>query len=463
MTPNLRRTVAVLIGLMLALAACQSADSTAGGDAVPSEGATGDEGTAASSSLAEGTIDPSLLDALVDSVDRAYQRVDGVWPGYDPNDHPTVLAWRNDTDELIGAVAFNHPDPEALGPATEIDAEGRAFDSAHVIEEPAGEAADLLGAMQNFEFNRVIGGVDSFMMAVGGTDSFFDPTSSDYQSTLLHEMFHRYQEEAFTDGEGFQDVEGYAYTADNLELATLEERAVIAALGTDDDADRRTAAAHAAAIRLVRRAADDRVVLDDDQERFEGTARYVEHAFAADDDTYTFHDGNYARDLVSDPRDAYGIKDHYGFGRFYASGAAIYRLLDLLGAEDVVARTEAGDPPMTVLADTLGVADANAESLVAEARAVHDPDGELVALAADAAAQATEEGSVFDDEPISDDVGADGDGDTGEGDAVAGDGDGVAITDDELACLAEYGVDIESQDAVEIPDEAVEACFEPAG
>ena len=198
---------------------------------------------------------------------------------------------------------------------------------------------------------------------------------------------------------GDQDVENYAYTADNLELATLEERALAAAVTADDATMRETAARRFAAIRLVRWQADPRVVLDNDQERFEGTARYLEHRLAGGDTRFAYHGGNYDVDLLGDPDAVWElgdtVKGYYGFDRFYATGAAILRVLDLLGAVGVAEAVTEGRAPADLLIEHLGVTPAEAPQLVADARAAYDPDNEPPAAAERAAATALAEGSVF--------------------------------------------------------------------
>ena len=259
----------------------------------------------------------------------------------------------------------------------------------------------IFAEIPHFEFNADLAGVDSFVMIAGGDDELLNPAHVDWTATFIHEMFHRYQGTRFRGTAGDQDVENYAYTADKLELATLEERARAEALTAADARAWETAARRFVAIRLVRLQADARVVLDNDQERFEGSARYLEHRLAGDDTRFAYHGGNYDIDLLGDP-DAvpeFGetVKGYYGFGRFYATGAAILRVLDLLEAAGVAEAVTEGQSPAEVLIEHLGVTPAEAPQLVAEACAAYDPDNELPAAAERAAATALTEGPVFSD------------------------------------------------------------------
>ena len=123
----------------------------------------------------------------------------------------------------------------------------------------------------------------------------------DWTATFIQEMFHCFQPTHFQGTFGDQGVENYAYTADNLELATLEERTLAAAVTAEDATARETAVRRFAAIRLVRCQAAPRVALDNDQERFGGRARYLEHRLAGGDTRFTYHGGNYDIDLLGDP------------------------------------------------------------------------------------------------------------------------------------------------------------------
>ena len=256
----------------------------------------------------------------------------------------------------------------------------------------------IFAEIPHVEFNGDLSEEDSFAVIAGGVDASLNPAHVDWSAAFIHEMFHRYQVARFRGPLGDQDVKNYAYTADNLELATLEERALAAAVTADDATARETAARRFAAIRLVRWQADPRVALDNDQERFEGIARYLEHRLAGGDTRIAYHGGNYDIDLLGDPDAVWEfgetVKGYYGFGRFYGTGAAILRVLDLLGAVGVAEAVTEGQSPADLLIEHLGVTSAEAPQLVADARAAYDPDNELPAAAERAAAIAATEGPV---------------------------------------------------------------------
>ena len=378
--------VAVAVGL--AGATCGGAISTPPSTAQPPATGTpidrNDETAAAITNLAAG-----------------YIGVQGAWAGFDPGQHPSIA--RLQVQEWSGRIGPGHQlsPPGKLGDATALSVAGRPFKSLHVITNLEAGIKRKLRDIENFEFTTDIAGVDSLVMTARGGDEFFDPSKPNSTSTFIHEMFHRYQIKRFADEQGVQDVENYAFDAGNIEMAMLEERALKEGITTLDAAAREAALRRFAAIRMARLGADRRVVLDNGQERSEGTARYVEHRMAGRDTRFTYHGGNYEDELVENSDALLGsgqpIKDHYAFGRFYATGAAILRALDLLGASGVVRAVEGGKSPADVLIEHLGVTQADVPWLVSDARAAYDPGNELPAAAARAAAAAAGEGPVFED------------------------------------------------------------------
>ena len=178
-------------------------------------------------------------------------------------------------------------------------------------------------------------------------------------------------------------------------MAALEDRALRAAAVAADNETRLQAARHFAAIRLLRTERVPQITHDEGQERSEGTARYLERrlGFRAEEDG--------SSRLATDPervlRNARlsggddGVRSYYAFLRFYETGAAITRLLDLFGIDDYAPRIEAGMSPAQVLVDSLGIAQEEVDRLVDDARAAYDPEHELPALAVQLAAAAAEE------------------------------------------------------------------------
>ena len=377
-------------------------------------------------------VDQSVA-TMVSNLADGYKTVLDAWPGFDPRDHPAVVACKDAAGELTNVIAINHPSPEALGDASAVAAPA-SLGTVHQIKNPT-DAAKLKD-MVSFEFDVKLGGESSFAINAGGADSFFDHTTLDYVSTFLHEMFHRYQMFNFNEPNTGQDVEGYAYTAENLELAVLEERALKAALTAETDEARDAAARHFAALRIARLDADRRVMLDTGQEIAEGTARYLEHKLAGDNSGYHYRNDNFHTDLLTTLQG--GVKDGFGFGRFYASGAAGIELLDRMGVADAKSRIQNGEGPAKVLAESLGVSAEQVRSLVADAKTAYDPLAELPAKAEEAAERAESEPPVFGEGPGGDE------------------GVDIELTEEQMDCLNERMGDAE--DGAVISDEIWEAC-----
>lgn len=408
--------------------------------------------------LGEEQFSDEAIEVLFDNLGLAYSNVDGKWAGFDPNEHPVVIAVRLEDGTHLGALAINHPEADAMGDATELSVVGTPFISAHRIENVNDDDLATLNGVTNFDFFAMVGGVDSFLIEAG-TDEFFNLATVDYASTVLHEMFHRYQGFAFTGFNVGQDIEGYDYSAENLALATLEERALERALDSADSGTRRRNAEYFAALRMVRLDRDDRVVLDDAQEAVEGSARYIEHLSAGNDTAFTYHYGNYTSDLVTDAPQQ-GAKDHFGFGRWYSSGAAALAILEQLGVDDFDVRLQGGEAISSMLALELSVTADNMDALVDAARKELDADNKIEAQAVASAEAALTEGSVFGDD---DEHGHGADGSREDADVPIEEGsdnsaeDGELITDEELACMEAEGFDFETD--VEINDAVFEACL----
>jgi len=198
-------------------AVAPSATPTPTEDAATEVAAESDAPEDAADKDAAGLPDAAAMRETLERIGYGYTGLGDKWPGFVPGEHPVVLAYKGESGELLGALAINHPKPEALGDATKIDTEGMPFDSVYRIENPTDKAA--LTNLAAFDFHAILGGIDSFAMNVIDGDDFFDPHTDDYTATLLHELFHRYQDEAFAGRLGAQDVNGYAYTPENLELA----------------------------------------------------------------------------------------------------------------------------------------------------------------------------------------------------------------------------------------------------
>ena len=437
-----------VLAVVVLVAACG-----AGGD--PSPSPTSAESTAAPTTLAggvEGGLAPVPADAraLVDSWWSAASHSGGVWPGYDLADIPTVLVSLDVGGRVEAVVAFNHPSPEALGGSIlSLDVDG------HRVA-VVGEAADpdRLVSMAPFDFFADIGGTETFVLVGQRGEPGREPDTPGFIAMIAHEAFHRYQFDHWVPGTAPQDVDGYDFGAENLELVLLENRILVAAYGADTVSDTEHLARQFAAVRAARHERDPRVALDEQQERMEGSARWIEHRMGdAIGNTYTSANHTselgYLDESLDDPAAVVGsVKSFFGFGRFYSSGATLLALLDRLDASgaEVAERLGRGDTPAQLLEERVAPL-GNIDDLVIAARAQHDPDGRLGAAAATLAELAAGEGRT----------------DFGTADVPAETSTGgFEPSDDQIACLEEHGLDL-SADNITIPDDIARACFDGTG
>ncbi|MYB45604.1 MAG: hypothetical protein F4X74_11775 [Acidimicrobiia bacterium] len=384
--------------------------------------------------------------SLVDSWLSAVSESGGAWPGYDLADIPTVLVSVDAGGRVEAVVAFNHPNPNALGSAIlSVDVDGH---SVGVVGEPADP--ERLVSMAPFDFFADIGGTETFVLVGQRGEPGREPDTPGFVAMIAYEGFHRYQFDNWVPGAAVQDVEGYDFGAENIELVLLENRVLVAAYQADATSDLERLARQFAAVRAVRHARDPRVALDEQQERMEGSARWIEHRMGdAIGNTYTSTNHTselgYLDQSIDDPGAVLGnVKSFFGFGRFYSSGATVLALLERLGVAgaDVAGRLGDGGTPAQLLEQRIAPL-GDRDDLVAAAWAEHDPDGRLAAAAAALAERAAGEGET----------------DFGAGDVPEETlGPGFEAGDDQIACLQEHGLDL-SADSVTIPDDIAAACF----
>ena len=370
----------------------------------------------------------------------------GAWPGYDLAAIPTVLVTLDVGGRVAAVVAFNHPNPEALGSEIRhIDVDGHRVAVVGQAADP-----DRLASMAPFDFFADIGSTDTFVVIAQRGEPGREPDPPEFIALIVHEAFHRDQFDEWVPDTAFQDVAGYDFSQENLELALLENRILIAAYQADTIPETERLARQLAAVRSARHQRDSRVVLDEQQERMEGSARWIEHRIG-DEIGNLYTSANHPSELdlldrnLDDPMSVLGgVKSFFGFGRFYSSGATQLALLDRLdvSAIEVSNRLGKGDTPAQLLARRIEPLD-DVEALVSAARTEHDPDGQL-GRAASALAElaAGEEAPNF--------GGGDHVPDTPTG--------GFELTDDQMACLHGHGLDL-SGDVITIPEEVDRACF----
>ena len=316
---------------------------------------------------------------------EAYEASAGVWPGFDPVEHQVVLAHRNAAGQVDELLTIGVAAPETLGRALPLSTAGTPFCSLARVDALTEQTLSILDDIPSFAFQIDFGPLATglYVMIVNLLEDDISNPFADaewgWREFVMHEFFHHYQLGAWTQVHS-QDFKGYPFDAGNLELAALEDRALRAAAVAADNDTRLEAARHFAAVRLLRTERVPRITHDEEQERSEGTARYLERRLG-----FLYEEDGSSR-LATDPERVLrharlsgghdGVSSYYAFVRFYETGAAITRLLDLFGIDDYAPRIEAGMSPAQVLVDHFGITQEEVERLVDEARAAYDPENQ---------------------------------------------------------------------------------------
>lgn len=321
---------------------------------------------------------------VVENYNDALPRVRSAWHGFDPVLIPKIIVMQNAAGAAEALIALDHPNPDALGDAVEVEtAEG----TAHVIFAPK---VDLeISDFEYFEFSRPVAGAPTFLIA-SNCSLPGDPTicadTHDFMAYFLHEVFHRYQDDAFR-AVRWQDQSVYNFDPAFIH-ATLIENRLFAAADVEQDPDAlRAIVRDLVGVRAYRHAMQSVVALDEVQERIEGTANFVED-HATDQEVLLAY-------FLTVPLEKGWVRDELGFGRFYITGRIAVELAERLGVEDYAARLSAQDTPMELLASVVEPAAPDA----AFQRAVErfDPNGTLRQDAERYAAWAQTEPDIFDD------------------------------------------------------------------
>ncbi|MCE2512726.1 MAG: hypothetical protein J4F50_09285 [Acidimicrobiia bacterium] len=197
----------------------------------------------------------------------------GVWPGYDLASIPAVMAVIDSKGAVGAVVAFNHPNPHGLGAAIHsLEIDGHEILVIGEVADP-----DRLVSWAPFDLFANVGGTDTFVMISKPGEFGFELNSTFFVALLMHEAFHRHQIEECAASATVQYLDSYDYSAANLELALLENRILMAAYRAEVPADLERLARQFSAVRAVRRQRDHRMAHDEEQERSEGFARWIEH------------------------------------------------------------------------------------------------------------------------------------------------------------------------------------------
>ena len=163
------------------------------------------------------------------------------------------------------------------------------------------------------------------------------PATRDYELFAVHEAFHRFQDVERRWQEAVRAIqlpEGrYPRNKRSAALAQLEDRILAQGTGAVSRERALQIVRRFVAVREAREAVSAVVSRhDENQEKFEGVARYVEGTYAQHAPGPAVVGGRNRAELTeawefADEEPGY-VREHLAFGRFYSSGAAVGNLLD---------------------------------------------------------------------------------------------------------------------------------------
>ena len=322
---------------------------------------------------------------VIENYNNALPQVREAWPGFDPARIPKIIVMRDAVGAASALIAFDHPNPDALGDAVAVaTTEG----TAHVVFTP--NANLQINEFENFEFSWPVAGAPTFLIASNCSlpdDPLICAETPDFTAYFMHEVFHRYQDDAFRDVR-WEDQNTYNYDPDFI-YATLIENRLFAAAAAEQYPDALISTVQdLVAIRAYRRTMAGVVALDEAQERIEGTANFIEgHASG---------EAIMPAEMLLMPLEQGWVREELGFGRFYVTGRIAVELAERLGAEDYAAQLTAKETPMDLLADLVEAVEP--EDAFRRAVERFDPNGALQVEAARYAAWAQNEPDIFTDE-----------------------------------------------------------------
>ena len=363
--------------------------------------------------------DRAVFQSLADLFDQFRHRADEIWTGDYRLDRMPLLLVREEEGQDRYGFLINHPRPAALGGVEEDLPANLKLPPIYRLD-PLPEK-NRIAAIPHFDFSVQLGGTGTFVLKysaelLGLSDDFantgyefMDEPSELPQSDggltatdrevmdeqaafpelaegdfmvadrqfmaeqwalyLAHEVFHSFQLDNWNEQIGDQDTADYPLDEAHLALIMLETAALRAAV------DARSEPARAEHTRLFIAVREERMgryaevqSLDLPQEQMEGTAKYMEHRLGSllnfkyvNLQTFTSPDA-----LMAMPER--GIRSHAAFDRFYGTGAALCRLLDLFAVDGWKARVAGGLSPYQLLRDRLAPGDAQRGALLSRAK-----------------------------------------------------------------------------------------------
>jgi len=313
------------------------------------------------------TNDWAVKDTSLDATDQAlfasWKKLDEqfdccaniIWTAnFRPQDNPVLFA-RTKNGIFQYAYVINHPNPSHIPSATRItDPAVANLAPVYRFDQLPTQQFNRIG---NFDFEFPLAGHDVFAVSYQkrtaqkiqdalennneyqnpGESIFADVASDDWILFLAHEIFHRRQFKQWVQLENNQNLDTYNFSQENIALILLEQQILKNGIRKKSAAAAKLALLEYAAVRNYRQIRYGKQIetLDSAQEIYEGTSRYIEHSLGEMLKNPDFNLSNFAEHIENDEEifPEINVRDTLGFGRFYASGAAVSALLDRAGVD----------------------------------------------------------------------------------------------------------------------------------
>lgn len=323
----------------------------------------------------ETDLDMQLLSRVANIYNVFRNCAKNIWgDSYRFDKRPLVLLYRSDAGELSHGYVINHPKVKDIATAELVETISK-LDLPPVYK--ISKLPRQLQNTENFDFQVKIAGVPTFAMVYTSeaTDAFAAPISPDWDAFLVHEGLHDQQIASWkVNVNELQDIDNYPLQVDDIANIWLEHQLLIDALRTTDLAQRDSSLKAFIAIRADRMEGN-RIIrnMDGAQERYEGTALYLEYKLAE------FIPNNKQLsiiDLLSLTLEENVNRDELAFGRFYSTGAALSMLLDDLGLS-WKAKVESGMTQFEILNEHYAMNTASKASLLEKAQSKYSFDNLL--------------------------------------------------------------------------------------
>ena len=277
--------------------------------------------------------DQKMFEHVAAAFDAFRNQSTEIWSeDYRLDEMPLLLMRRAKNRDLYGFLV-NHPQPEGFEGSEKVEfaADLRLLPVYRIKPFPK---ENPVSQSPNFDFQVDLNGTKVFLMKYQhpSLEPYFHPFEASWPLYLAHEAFHAVQNFSPNWKKGFdsQDIKGYPLDERHLALIMLEDAALKMAVEQEiAQTDNSEYLRYFVAVREERiRLYPEVARLDFPQERFEGTARYIENRLGALLQNPDFNLESFATQL-NEIGESH-IRDTAAFARFYGTGAAISFLLDEL-------------------------------------------------------------------------------------------------------------------------------------